>query len=809
VTEVPAATPGPATPAGGAAALVRLPTTDLKGRRQVLLDDRATTGQEWCNRYAGVVDEWLRAGFARACDGDDAGVALLAVGGYGLAELAPRSDLDLLLVVDRPGPVGPLAEAMWYPIWDAGMDLDHSVRTPKEVRQAVDADLKVALGLLTARVVAGDLTLGTGVIQGVLEQWRSRASSWLPRVDAAIRARHAEFGDLAFLLEPDLKEARGGLRDLRVLQAVARVSPVLAEVVATPGLERASGTLADARVELQRATGKPSNRLLLQDQDVVAAALGRSDADELMAEIATAARTLAWASDDGWRRVTGWLAGPKRRKGLRTGTRKRRGNEVRPLEPGLVLRDDEVALAEGADPATDPSLALRAAAVSAGADVPIARECLDRLAAEIPEVPGTWPPELLQALLRLLGTGRPAIAAIEALDSCGIWIRLLPEWAPVRHRPQRNAYHRFTVDRHLLETVAHATELVRDVERPDLLLAGALLHDIGKGRGGDHTAIGIGVVEAMAPRLGFGPADTAVLVSLVRLHLLLPEVATRRDLDDPATIDAVAAEVGDRGTLELLAALTEADSQATGPSMWSPWKAGLLTQLVERTGHRLAGRPVPAEHPSLTEDERRLLGTGRPELAADGHRVSVAAPDRRALLATVAGVLTLSGATVRSASTNAESGNQAFLRFEVAPAFDVLPGWRQVGHDLTAALDGDLPLAGRLAERERGYVRRRALAPHPVRIRVIIDNDAATSSTVVEVRAPDRGPLLYHLALAISEAGFDIVSAMVSTLGAEAIDVFYVQAGRDPVTGTGGRKLAGEEQPGLAAALTAAVEALA
>jgi [protein-PII] uridylyltransferase len=168
-----------------------------------------------------------------------------------------------------------------------------------------------------------------------------------------------------------------------------------------------------------------------------------------------------------------------------------------------------------------------------------------------------------------------------------------------------------------------------------------------------------------------------------------------------------------------------------------------------------------------------------------------------------------SGATVRSASTNAESGNQAFLRFEVAPAFDVLPGWRQVGHDLTAALDGDLPLAGRLAERERGYVRRRALAPHPVRIRVIIDNDAATSSTVVEVRAPDQGPLLYHLALAISEAGFDIVSAMVSTLGAEAIDVFYVQAGRDPVTGTGGRKLAGEEQPGLAAALTAAVEALA
>jgi [protein-PII] uridylyltransferase len=156
---------------------LRLPTTDLKGRRQALLDDRAVTGHEWCNRHAAVVDEWLRAGFARACAGDHSGVALLAVGGYGLAELAPRSDLDLLLVVDRPGPVGPLAEALWYPIWDAGMDLDHSVRTPREVRQAVDGDLKVALGLLTARVVAGDRVLGTGVVERVLEQWRSRASA--------------------------------------------------------------------------------------------------------------------------------------------------------------------------------------------------------------------------------------------------------------------------------------------------------------------------------------------------------------------------------------------------------------------------------------------------------------------------------------------------------------------------------------------------------------------------------------------------------------------------------------------------------
>ncbi len=779
--------------------LRQLPTTDLRGRRQVLVDDRTTTGTQWSRRYAGVVDEWLRAVFETATGGDHRGVALLAVGGYGLAELAPGSDLDLLLVVDRRGPVRPLAEALWYPIWNENVDLDHSVRSPKQVRQAADGDLKVALGLLTARSVAGDPALGAQVIGAALDQWRSKLSRWLPEVDASLRARHHDNGDLAFLLEPDLKEARGGIRDLRLLNALSTVSPVLAGVAAAPGVSTAGETLAAVRVELQRSTKRSGNRLMLQDQDVVAGALGYTDADELMAAVASSARTLAWASDDGWRRV---------RAGLR-GRRQTRHDDVA-LEPGLIRLDDEIALAVGAQPREDPSLALRAAAASATLDLPISRECLDRLAVDVVAIDGVWPADLLQSLLRLLGAGRSAIGAIEALDSCGVWTRLLPEWLPVRHRPQRNAYHRFTVDRHLLETVAEATQLIRNVERPDLLLIGSLLHDIGKGRpGGNHTVIGMHVVAALAPRLGFNEADAAVLVSMVQHHLLLPEVATRRDLDDPVTIDRVAAMVGDQGTLDLLAALTEADSLATGPSMWSPWKAGLLARLVERVGHRLAGRPVPAAPVPLDERERRLLGTGRPEMVADGRRVSVAAPDRRKLLARVAGVLTLSGLTVSSAATHAESGNQAFLRFEVAPAVDVLPDWRKVEANLESALVGNLPLEKRLADWEKQSARRRPLTPHPVQVRVITDNDAASTSTLVEVRAPDRSRLLYKLASTISDTGFDILSAMVATLGAEAIDVFYVQAGRDPDTGTGGRKLDDAERARVETALAEAVDALA
>ena len=262
----------------------------LRATRAALLDDRDLTGTDWCRRYAGAADAWLGGVFSRAAGGDEKGVALLAVGGYGRGELAPGSDLDLLLVYDRRGRIKPLADAIWYPVWDTGLHLDHSVRTPKEVRAAMDDDIKVALGLLDARRVAGDPNLAQAVLDRALEQWKTRAGRWLPAVDQVTRIRHDRFGDLAFLLEPDLKEARGGQRDLNLLRSLGRVVPVLAGVLDDPGLglDWAGDTIAAGRVELHRATGRSTNTLLLQDQDAVAAALGFVDADALMAALADA-----------------------------------------------------------------------------------------------------------------------------------------------------------------------------------------------------------------------------------------------------------------------------------------------------------------------------------------------------------------------------------------------------------------------------------------------------------------------------------------------------------------------------------------
>ncbi len=186
--------------------------------------------------------------------------------------------------------------------------------------------------------------------------------------------------------------------------------------------------------------------------------------------------------------------------------------------------------------------------------------------------------------MALLGGGDAMVPMVELLDEHGLFVHYLPEWDRVRCKPQRNAFHRFTVDRHLLEAVARADDLVRSVRRPDLLLVGALLHDLGKGGPGDHTDNGVVLAQTVATRMGFDPDDVAVLVDLVRHHLLLPSFATGRDLEDPATIAAVADAAGTEDTLDLLAALTVADSIATGPTAWSDWKAGLV---------RATGRPRP------------------------------------------------------------------------------------------------------------------------------------------------------------------------------------------------------------------------
>ncbi|MFJ9002303.1 [protein-PII] uridylyltransferase [Streptomyces sp. NPDC102359] len=780
-----------------------------------LLTEKARSGPPRRSALAGLTDEWLAGLFAAGAPGAR-GISLVAVGGYGRAELSPRSDLDLLLLHDGSAPqaVSALADRLWYPVWDLGLALDHSVRTPAEARRTAGEDLKVQLGLLDARHVAGDLGLTTALRTTVLADWRNQAPKRLPALRELCEERAERQGELQYLLEPDLKEARGGLRDATALRAVA--ASWLADAP-REGLAEARGRLLDVRDALHLSTGRATDRLALQEQDQVAAELGLLDADALLRQVYEAARVIAYAGDVTWREVGRVL----RSRSVRPRLRAMLGGgkpapERSPLAEGVVEQDGEVVLARAARPDRDSVLPLRAAAAAAQAGLPLSLHAVRRMAAGARALPSPWPAEARQQLLTLLGSGRPTVDVWEALEAEGLISLLLPDWDRVRCRPQRNAVHLWTVDRHLIETAVRASAFTRRVSRPDLLLIAALLHDIGKGWPGDHSVAGEVIARDVAARIGFDAGDVTVIATLVRHHLLLVETATRRDLDDPATVRAVAEAVGSQSTLELLHALTEADALATGPAAWSSWRASLVADLVKRVSAVLAGQAPPdPEAAAPTAQHERLaleaVATGAPVLSLRaqteppaepsddpeplGVELIVAVPDQPGVLPAVAGVLAMHRLTVRTAELRAldlpdgVDGSVLLLDWRVAAEYGSLPQATRLRADLVRALDGSLDISGRLAERDAAYPRRRGVvAPPP---RVTVAPAASRHATVIEIRAQDAPGLLFRIGRALEDAGVRVRSAHAGTLGANAVDAFYV-------TGPEGLPLPGEEAVAVA-----------
>ncbi|MFD9128546.1 [protein-PII] uridylyltransferase [Kitasatospora sp. NPDC059571] len=748
---------------------------------------------------ARLTDGWLTGLYREA--GAPAGTALVAVGGYGRGELSPRSDLDVLLL--HEGPIdAALPERIWYPVWDSGAALDHSVRTLEEARTVAADDLKAQLGLLDARHIAGDPALTAALRSALLADWRAGAARRLPELQQMAAERAERHGELSFLLEPDLKEARGGLRDVVTLNAIA--ATWLADAP-RDGLESAAARLADVRDALHLTTGRATERLSLQDQDQVAARLGVLDADTLLRQVYEAARTITYASDVTWRAVDRVLAARSGRGrrisriafpfsgvGRGAGAVAKGAVERRPLAEGVVEQDGEAVLAQGARPAQDPVLALRAAAAAAQAGLTVSYATVRRLAAEAKPLPVPWPDEAREQLITLLGAGEACLPVWEALEAEGLITRLLPDWERVRCRPQRNAVHRWTVDRHLIETAVRAAAMTRRVARPDLLLVAALLHDIGKGWPGDHSEAGEVIVRDVAVRMGFDKADTDTLALLVRHHLTLVDTATRRDPDDPATVASITEVVGTVAHLELLHALTEADATATGPAAWSSWRASLVADLAARAAARLAGAVYPVAAEPTAEEERLAVEaarTGAPSLSLHAHaehdttgtepmgvELTLAIPDRPGLLGTVAGVLALHRLTVRSAGLReldpAGIGPVLLLSWTVAAEYGELPEAARLRADLRRALDGSLDVARKLAERDAAAPRRRGIAtPPPV---VSVARGASSSATILEVRAHDAPGLLHRIGRALDAAGVRVRTAHVSTLGADAVDAFYV-----------------------------------
>jgi [protein-PII] uridylyltransferase len=708
-----------------------------------------------------------------------------AVGSYGRAELSPGSDVDVVLLHDGPAHVAEVADRLWYPLWDAGFVLGHTTNTVKEEVALAERDLHALTAWLDARYVTGDRELFADLVGRIRRLAQRRRARLIADLRSAAEARREKFGLVAEMLEPNLKEGSGGLRDA---QSLSWAGWTLGEPggwsalveqgylrAGDPGrLAEANARLLDLRVALHRVTSSRSDVLTLQEQDAVAAETGAQDADALVRDLASAARAIAWLVSDVFARLEATERGPGGRVSRRD----------RDLGGGVVVRDGRVAFS--ADAAVDGTLVLRAAAAAAGLGASFDRASLER-SQEIGVV--EWNAEALEAFVSLLRGGHGAVPVFEALDQAGVLTRLLPEWDRVRSLPQRNAYHRFTVDRHLLEAVAECAALLDDDgfdgevarrARVDLLLLGALLHDLGKGMQGDHSVVGAEAAVALARRIGVDEPDVATLDWLVRHHLALADTATRRDLSEEATIARFGRLVGTSDRLDLLYALTVGDSRATGSAAWGPTKAALVRELFVKTDSLLelgvVGTGLEA-HRRETLDRYGPLLAPR-ELAIDWSdrddgllECAVAAPDRTGLLALVAGVLALFGFDIRDAAGYIADG-MALEVFDGADRFGRLAdpeGRDAVAVAVRGALTGELPVAEQLRARIRRY-----RIPDPGDVAIVVDEDASPSATVVEVHAPDHVGLLAQVASTFADLDVDVRTAKVSTLGDRVVDVFYV-----------------------------------
>ncbi|WP_446664080.1 [protein-PII] uridylyltransferase [Flexivirga sp. B27] len=689
------------------------------------------------------------------------GVALAVVGGIARGDSGPLSDFDVVLLHDERGSsdLDGLADRIWYPLWDKGIRLDHSMRTPTDCRAVATADLNAAVGLLDVQHVAGDALLVAQVRQGIAHDWRSNARKRLPELVASLRDRHIRHGDLTHELEPQLKEAAGGLRDMTVLRALA--ATWLAD---RPhgAVDVAYDRLLDVRDALHVVTGRWRDKLSRQDQDAVAALLGEPDADALLTSVVQSGRTISHALQDTLRRA----GQSQRARTLRAGPRR---PLLRPLGHGLYLHDGEVVLGRRDITRRGPLTLLRAAGAAARREMPLGPTTLANLTDPVPALPTPWPEEIRDVFVDLLASGEGLRAVWETLDLAGVIGSWLPEWAPVRSRPQRSPVHRHTVDRHLIETVVAAAGLRDRVQRPDLLLIAALLHDIGKIAGvHDHAAEGAPVAGNVARRMGFAEADVETITLLVREHLTVVDLATRRDPDDPATVAALLRAVDERpDLLELLVALTEADAVAAGPKAWTSWRAELVHRLAQHGRAALEGRwhRPPEEVELLRDDIRARVMSGAPYLAlvptASGATIEIADRDRPGLFAECAALLVSFGMTVRSARIRTSDGI-AHNTWRVEAPYADLP---EVA-DLERRLREGVP---HLA---RGTRIGAPIGSAPSRATLV--PGASDDALVIEVRATDRPGLLGDLGQTFAADGFAIRSAHVATYAGQSLDTFYL-----------------------------------
>jgi [protein-PII] uridylyltransferase len=827
-------------------------------------------GVEAAQRLAALTDGVVRVLYEHAVSqivgpaGLVDAVAIGATGGYGRSMLAPFSDIDLLfLAPDEPQPATlRVIEYMLYFMWDLGLKVGHATRSIGQCLADADSDLTVRTSLLDARLVAGDADLFSRFLAEFDDRrQRAGAAGFVAGKQAERTSRHKRFGESAFLVEPNIKEGRGGLRDLQTLYWMVRASfgvftpnqlvegcLGLLEPSELRRLRRSWDFLWTVRFHMHYVSGRAEDRLTFDLQPVVGARMGytrreRQDGVErFMRHYFLTARDVT--------RLTLVLEPVIVRRAMGEPAVQMHADQAL-LEAGFILADGQIMPAHARDFADEPIRMLRLIDFARKRRLtlhPLAIRALIRNERRVVSLRGN--PEAGEIFLELLcgrdSEGKPDGARwLSILNETGVLGRLLPDWARVVGQMQFDTYHVFTVDEHTIEAVRIlnslergkltdvapvASGLIEDLQSRRALYMAMLLHDIAKGRGGDHSTLGAEVASQVCPQLGLSVEETETVSWLVLHHLLLSQTAFKRDIDDPKTIFDIAETIQSPERLKLLLVMTVADMRAVSPRVWNGWKATLLREIYARVAEVLAGglstserdvrvkRAREAADAMLAEqgwneaDRAFFRGLGYPgywlsfdpdthvrhaRLVRDAEargapltvqteplharavtEVTVYAADHAGLFSRIAGALAVAGASIVDARIHTMTNGMALDTFWVQDAsggaFDQPHRLAKLSVLVEQALSGHLRLAQEIPKLTQAILGRRMRAIH-VPPRVVVDNRASNSYTVLEVNGRDRPGLLHDVTSAISEQGLQIGSAHVTTYGVRAVDVFYVK----------------------------------